>query len=34
MASQAGAVRRNFITPPDPVVSPMHWSTPYFMGMS
>ena len=27
-------VRSAFIRPPGPIVSPMHWSTPYLSGMS
>ena len=31
---EGGTVRRAFISPPGPSVSPMHWSTPYLLGMS
>jgi hypothetical protein len=34
MSSHAGPVRSALKMPPGPIVSPMHWSTPYFSGMS
>ena len=34
ISSSAGMWRSARNTPPGPMVSPMHWSTPYFMGIS
>jgi len=33
-ATATGTVRSPLNNPPGPIVSPMHWSTPYFSGMS
>jgi hypothetical protein len=34
MSRKTGIVRSDLNSPPGPIVSPMHWSTPYFSGMS
>ena len=34
MSSSAGMWRSARKMPPGPMVSPMHWSTPYFSGIS
>ena len=34
ISRNTGTVRRPLNKPPGPIVSPMHWSTPYFSGMS